>query len=340
MLRSLFPYPGGKSRIIEQVHGRMGRVTNRVEPFAGTAVWMLSAPPNGSTETINDADGFITNCYRAIREDPDTVARWVSWPVSELDLHARHRWLIAQREGLERRLRDDPIYYDPQVAGWWLWGIAQWIGDGWCPRIDGTTAPYNKIPHLGDAGMGVHRPSEQIPHLGNAGMGVHRPSEQIPHLGDAGMGVHRQSRQHTGDGTDVHRLLHQYSSRLRHMRITCGDWRRVLGPSVTERHGMTAIFLDPPYPDTAMGYSGGPADVWHDARRWAIDNGDNPLLRIALCGYDFDMPAGWSLLRWKTRGGYGSQGDGAGRANAKRECIWFSPACIGAAQRTMFDDEG
>lgn len=40
------------------------------------------------------------------------------------------------------------------------------------------------------------------------------------------------------------------------------------------------------------------------------------------------MPANWTIHRWKTSGGYGSQGDGTGRANASRECIWFSPHCL------------
>ena len=31
---------------------------------------------------------------------------------------------------------------------------------------------------------------------------------------------------------------------------------------------------------------------------------------------------------WKAKGGYGSQGNGAGRANSGRERIWFSPHCL------------
>jgi hypothetical protein len=64
---------------------------------------------------------------------------------------------------------------------------------------------YDKIPHLGNAGMGVHRASD-----------AHPLPEQLPHLGNAGRGVHR--------------LLVAYAERLRRARIACGDWRRVLGP--------------------------------------------------------------------------------------------------------------
>lgn len=50
----------------------------------------------------------------------------------------------------------------------------------------------------------------------------------------------------------------------------------------------------------------------------------------ALCGYDTEhaMPDSWECYRWKAHGGYGSQGNGAGRDNAHRERIWFSPHCI------------
>ena len=55
-------------------------------------------------------------------------------------------------------------------------------------------------------------------------------------------------------------------------------------------------------------------------------------MRIALCGYDTEhgdaMPDGWHAHAWKSRGGYGSQGNGRGRANAGRETVWFSPHCI------------
>jgi hypothetical protein len=65
-------------------------------------------------------------------------------------------------------------------------------------------------------------------------------------------------------------------------------------------------------------------------RAWALDNGDNPFLRIALCGYEGEhtMPDSWECIAWKAGGGYGSQGNGAARENAGRERIWFSPHCL------------
>jgi DNA adenine methylase len=174
-------------------------------------------------------------------------------------------------------------------------------------------------------GLGVHRAS------------LHELSRQKPAIGSTssggeikGMGVHRETLTNGG----LYAYFEALADRLRRVRVCCGDWRRVTGPSVTFRHGLTAVFLDPPYAH------GGRADVYayehqifEDVRAWAIENGPNPLLRIALCGYDFEMPAGWQCVRWKAHGGYGSQGNGRGRENAEREMVWFSPNCIDPVQQ-------
>ena len=117
-----------------------------------------------------------------------------------------------------------------------------------------------------------------------------------------------------------------------------------MGDSVTIKHGMTAVFLDPPYgvEDRADLYRAESFTVARDVTDWCLKNGANPLLRIALCGYEGEThhaleDAGWSVVTWKASGGYGSQGEERGRANAERERIWFSPACADQ-QRGLFDD--
>jgi DNA adenine methylase len=142
-------------------------------------------------------------------------------------------------------------------------------------------------------------------------------------------------------------VFDELSERLRRVRICCGDWSRVLGPSVTFRHGITAILLDPPYDseEHAIRYSGASlADVSADVRAWAIANGTNAELRIALCGYDgeHEMPESWDCVEWKAVGGYGCQGEGRGRDNARRERVWFSPHCLpiyGERQSALFSEE-
>jgi site-specific DNA-adenine methylase len=197
------------------------------------------------------------------------------------------------------------------------------------PHLGAGRGVNRKLPHLGNAGRGVNR---QLPHLGNAGIGVNR---QLPHLGDAGRGVNRQLP-HLGDaGRGVNPLFDYFdrlAERLRRVRVCCGDWSRVLSPAVTEKHGVTGVFLDPPYTDGNMDYSVGGVggDVSAAVREWAIENGDNPKLRIALCGYDGEhaMPESWECVAWKANGGYGSRAAGQALENSKRERIWFSPHCL------------
>jgi hypothetical protein len=183
--------------------------------------------------------------------------------------------------------------------------------------------------------MGVHR---KLPHLGDAGMGVHR---KLPHLGDAGKGIHRKlpldddaPHGRTLRDSAIRQYIHQLSERASRARFCVGDWRRVCGESPTVKHGLTAVFLDPPYgvEDRADCY--GTEDsrtVAADTLAWCLEHGDDPLLRIALCGYDGEHnaleDAGWSVLAWKASGGYANQSDGD-NANARRERVWFSPNCI------------
>jgi DNA adenine methylase len=70
--------------------------------------------------------------------------------------------------------------------------------------------------------------------------------------------------------------------------------------------------------------------VWGEVAKWAVEHGDDPLLRIALCGYEgeHEIPENWECVPWKTGGGYGLMSDGRGRENINRERIWFSPHCL------------
>jgi site-specific DNA-adenine methylase len=145
-------------------------------------------------------------------------------------------------------------------------------------------------------------------------------------------------------GERIRLYMRQLCARLRRVRVCCGDWRRVLTPTVTEAHGMTAVFLDPPYAvedrDSVYGDDDSKT-LAHDVRAWCIENGDNPLLRTALCGYEEhnEMEAhGWTRHAWKARGGYGSNNK-RDNANAGRETIWFSPRCLGA-DNDMFNTKG
>ncbi len=310
-LKAPFPWFGGKSRVAGLVWDRFGNVPNYVEPFFGSGAVLLGRPHEPGTETVNDLDCYLANFWRAIRWNPDTTAAWADWPVSEADLLARHKWLVSQEE-FRQRVRNEPDYYDCRVAGWWVWGLCSWIGSGWCVQRGNGHQP-EQLPHLGDAGRGINR---KLPHLGNAGRGINR---KLPHLGNAGR------------GEQIKEYFRALSGRLRDVRIAQGEWDRVLGDSVTIKHGITGVFMDPPYSadEHDVTYSAN-SDVAGAVHEWAVSNGDNPSMRIALCGYEGEhaMPDTWECVAWKARGGYGSQGDGRGRDNAARERVWFSPGCL------------
>jgi site-specific DNA-adenine methylase len=334
VLKAPFPYSyyGGKSAIAAEVWARFGAVKTYIEPFFGSgAVWLgcpLDPPP---LATVNDINADLCNFWRTLAADPDATAKWADYPVSEIDTHSRGDALFygADRPVFIERLRGDPDFFDAKRAGWWVWFVCSWIGDLPDPR-KGPAVGAGR-PHLGRE-TGVAR---QLPHLGDAGVGVNR---QLPHLGGtgAGMGVNRGSfpaaEPLTGDR--LRPYFHALAERFARVRICCGDWARVCGPSVTTVHGMTGVFLDPPYaaPGRASVYGEHEDFKIHTAvREWAIEAGANPLMRVALCGYDEHdgaMPRGWKPWRWKARGGYASQRKTGKNENRAREIIWFSPACL------------
>ena len=315
-LRSPYPFFGGKRRVASLVWERFGNTVNYVEPFFGSGAVLLGRPHTGKTETVNDANAFISNFWRALKAEPDVVAFHADWPVSEVDLHARHLWLVSEGVKHVERCKNEPEYYDAKIAGWWVWGACQWIGSGWCDGLNCRGAVTEKLPHLMNDGKGIHRLTHKIPILS---------------------GAHGKGIQCGENKSGITQYLQGLSDRLRSVRVCCGDWSRVMGETVTWRHGVTAVFLDPPYsePERTKVYAVETVGVAEKVRDWCHENGENRQLRIALCGYSGEghetlEAAGWSLVAWKAAGGYGSQGKGDtnGRENAKRERIWFSPFCL------------
>lgn len=337
MLKAPYPYFGGKNWIANEVWARFGNPPNYVEPFFGSGAVLLARPGggNGRTETVNDLDGFVANFWRALQADSDQVAYYADWPVNENDLHARHAWLVGQRDSMQAKLESDPEWCDPKIAGWWVWGMSIWIGSGFC-----SGSMSRQRPCVGDSGRGVHRKCKTcrtLPSLGRGGSGVHRKT-----LGSAGRGFEKHN--------DLAEYMEALKVRMRRVRVCCGDWARVCGFTPTTHQGLTGMFLDPPYSadaGRAACYAKEDFAVAHDVRAYALEHGDDPKMRIALCGYDVEhgdkMPDTWECFAWKTKGGYGSQGAKAGLENCHRERIWFSPHCLKPAisgiQETMFEEE-
>jgi DNA adenine methylase len=334
-LAAPFPWFGGKSGAAETVWQAFGVVDNYVEPFAGSAAMLLAAPEGKRVATINDADGFVANFWRAISFAPDEVAHYADWPVNEVDLFARHSWLVRQAQGLLDSLHRDPDYFDAKIAGYWVWGACNWIGSGWCggdgPWVHNgeTIVDSRQLPHLGDAGRGINR---QLPHL-HAGRGINRKlphlsagqgiNRQLPHLGNAGRGARAEY---------IQEWFNRLHDALRDTRVTCGDWKRVVKDSVTTRHGLTAVFLDPPYTKGKMDYTakGTGGDMAQEVQAWCAANGNDKNLRIVLCGHagehDTLLAAGWDLRKWVARKGYALTDEAI--ENSASETVWCSPHCI------------
>ena len=126
-LAAPFPYFGGKRRAAPIIWRELGDPGGYVEPFAGSAAVLLARPrvAGRRVETINDADGWLVNTWRAIQLAPIEVAAYAAGPVTEIDYHARLAWLQERRTPeLVSWLEGDPEVHDAKAAGWWLYVAA------------------------------------------------------------------------------------------------------------------------------------------------------------------------------------------------------------------------
>lgn len=337
--RPLFQYFGGKSAVAAAVWNALGDVWSYVEPFFGSGAVLFNRPHAGERrEVVNDADGYVANFWRAVARCGDEVAHHADWPCNENDLTARHIWLVQRRDELRERLEGDPDWCDPKIAGWWVWGMTWWIGGGWCSGDGPWTTDGERIVRSHGTGVSRRRPCL----ISSQGV-----SCKIPYL-TSSRGVNRKC-----DGTEVRGLCGAYSDhvramigaardRLRRVYVCCGDWSRVCTPSAagycSSNSGRVGIFLDPPYSAEAnrdMGcYATDCGEVAHKVREWCREHGDDPRLRIILCGYEGEHDElesmGWRVVAWETKGGMANTAkkDTQAKINAGRERMWLSPACL------------
>ena len=350
-LKAPFPYFGGKRAIADVVWSAFGDVPNYVEPFAGSAAILLNRPaPFSGAETLNDYSCSLVNAWRAIAQRPNELTELLVGPVCEVNTEAQH-WALIKREQSLRNELGDPDYCDVKFAAFWIRGANEWIGSGWC-NADGPWSwtrdsgwlNASQLPHLGDAGTGINR---QLPHLGDAGTGINR---KLPHLGDAGTGINRQLPHLGNAGTGINRQLPHLGNagkgeydlrckfvsawldalrdRLVGVRIACGSWERVLTPSVCQKHGLTAVFLDPPYDATEYVYGDATENISSQVREWCVTNGATGDFRIVLAGrgteHDPLIAHGWRSQAWTANRGY-SLDSNTGRSE---EMLWISPTCV------------
>lgn len=304
-LKAPFPWFGAKSKIASIIWQRFGPIKNYVEPFFGSGAVLLRKPDHVKCiETINDKDAYVANFWRAIKHDPDEVAKWADNPVNENDLHARHIWLVQRKETLRSQVEGDPDYYDARIAGYWVYGVCCTIGRGYCSGI----GPWS----LDD--------KKRLLKLSNDDIGIDRI---IVFLGSR--------RGMLKSNINIRSWFQMLSDRLKEVRVASGDWFRIIGPMPTTCLGLTGMFFDPPYTMKAKRdndiYTIDDTSIGNDVFDWAVKNGDNPLLRIALCGYEgeYVFPDSWNEFRWKGSNGFNPNKE---NKNRFRERIWFSPHCL------------
>ena len=366
-LKAPFPYFGGKSRVAAEVWSYIGDVSNFVEPFFGSGAVLLSRPHAPKIETVNDLDCYLVNLWRSLQADPEAVADWANAPVFEIDLHARHRWLVLSEEATEFRekMRSDPHYYDAKFAGWWCWGLCCWIGSGWCDSP--ATAAWEQRPYADKGGRGVNvnvatsqgvhaSVRHQVPSAQQTTTGgtyIHAPLRDghRPQLADAysrGRGVHGNDAAGTCEQRRAWLIewFGRLQDRLRTVRVCCGDWKRVCdSESVTTRLGLTGIFFDAPYKTQLEdGRENRSSKLYANDRQqdvnklvddviaYCLERGRNPEYRIvAACyegeGYEVLLGEGWRVVEWRSGGGYGNRSE-KGRENAGRERLFVSPYCL------------
>jgi site-specific DNA-adenine methylase len=333
-VKAPFVWFGGKRKVAPQVWEALGDVDNYVEPFAGSLAVLLERPhhlADGScrAETVNDADHYLANFWRALASDPEIVAAYADWPVNEDDLFARHLWLVNEgRATLAQGLELDPMFYDAKIAGWWVWGVNAWIGSGWCSGTgpwdyEATRARASTASSLTSAAD--EDDTSQLPHLGNAGRA----------------GYNNLSYRSAG----IAAYMSQLAERLRDVRVCTGDWSRVVTKGALSFGASVGVFLDPPYAEdvrTAGLYASETVDVAIACRDWAITNGDIQRYRIVLAGYstehDDAIPKSWRRIRWSASAAYQtSTSSGGNKDNRHGEVLWCSPACL-VTQASLFDE--
>jgi hypothetical protein len=172
-----------------------------------------------------------------------------------------------------------------------------------------------------------------------SGVGIKAGGRGPVHVKHTGHGLHALSRR-----GQLPRLCTELQARLLGVRILCGDWRKCLDDRILLCAGApVGLLFDPPYTHDLRNDQlyAVEDDCAAAVRHWAVAHGDNPKLRIALCGLkdEHAMPDTWTAVAWQSRGGFANTNhNGRGSGETRQEVVWFSPHCLPAApaQGTLF----
>ena len=291
-----FIYYGSKRRFANRILTRLGELDRYIEPFAGSLAVLLSRPVPFPYEIAMDTHGHVCNFWRALTADPEATARHSLYPTIHQDLTARHRWLVAWGEENKDRLVEDHDHFDAKAAGWWAWGMAHWIGGGFC-----AGKPGDQIPNV-DAGKG--------------GSGVSMQRRTFPH-------------------ETVPAWFGTLAKRLEKVVILNRDWTSATSGTIlgnTKNHTtLTGLFLDPPYKivrkdgssrkDTLYQSDADGENPAVEAYEWAVEHGSKFRIAYACHEGDFPVPDGWDTETGTLRGR---------RDDRVMDQVMYSPTCLGA----------
>ena len=90
MTKSIFPYPGGKSKYADFIIKILPEHTAYIEPFGGAAGVLFNKPPS-KVEVYNDIDSDIVHFFRVLRKQPDELVEWLEKVPYSRELHEEWR---------------------------------------------------------------------------------------------------------------------------------------------------------------------------------------------------------------------------------------------------------
>ena len=77
-MNAIIKYPGSKWSIAGWIIDHFPEHHSYLEPFFGSGA-VLFNKERSNIETVNDLDGYVTNLFRWIRDNPEALARMVYW---------------------------------------------------------------------------------------------------------------------------------------------------------------------------------------------------------------------------------------------------------------------
>lgn len=302
MMQAPFYYYGGKARVAGIVWRALGHVRTYIEPFFGSGAVLLKRPGYDPVQHIE----IVGDKDGYIANVWRAIKYYPDEVVKYCDWPINHADLAAKRKYLVGKKKEllQNLIKDHKWCDPELAGFWIWMASCWVgDSMTDDSASY---------GICGRAPRVTI--------------------------VHGINKANLADHLDE--WIGALSTRLRKVRVVCGDWQSTLRGKVLQMTAQSncGVFLDPP---DSLG-AGRQTRLFgvkddraaQDAREWALGVGNDPRYRIVLAGYYEEhikecVDAGWSCYRWIGNESItGSNLQHNGKQENLREALFFSPHCI------------